>query len=112
MGGACQLYTEDSCRLTGLDSTADCLLTLSGAPRGGRRECLGALFTASNTATSHDLRPSGRSIDVGRHLRSESHISAPHTKSLEDHRRAHLNTTWKAGRVNMPLESGVIVAKV
>lgn len=86
-----------ACRPTGLGFAAGRHLASSDAPRGGRRECLGALTTVQNTATNGDLRPTGRSSDVGRQPHSESPIFAPHTKSLDDRGQTHLSTTWRAG---------------
>jgi len=75
-------------------------------------DALGTHDCAKVNHTSYDQRPVSRPSVVGHHLYSEWHIFAPHTKSLDDRGRAHLNTTWKAGCVNMPFESGVIGAKL
>lgn len=109
-GGARSLYTKETPHLARLDHI------LHGAESrhrlsGGRRECFGAPTTLQ-TLPLYDLRPSGRSSDVGGHLSGEWHISAPHTKSIDDNGQAHSYTAWAARCVSIPQESGVISAKL
>lgn len=73
---------EDPNHLPALNSRQIIFLTSSGAPRGGRRECLVAPTTVRKTATGYDQRPAGRFTGAGRCLLNEWDIVAANTKHL------------------------------